>query len=132
MSRIERDSEGNTVRLRLDGMRFNSEDSRSLGRLTAIRLLSLRGTNVTDADLRQLQALKQLEYLILTSTELTDAAVGEITKLESRWTNCLGHVAVTFDAIARLQEQFHGQGRRPEVDVVRLAMFEKVTLEITR
>jgi hypothetical protein len=50
--------------------------------------------------------------LNLTSTEVTDAAVDEIMKLESLRSLCLGNVAVTPEAVARLKEHFRTHKRR--------------------
>src|SRR3954469_3118515 len=80
LQRIEKNAEGNVVRLRLDGMCLSADDFGGLARLTTLRSLSLQGTNVTSADLRHLQGLPQLEALNLSATGISDDAVGEIMK----------------------------------------------------
>jgi hypothetical protein len=72
----------------------------------------LSRTNVTNADLRQLRGLPYLESLNLTSTEVSDEAVYEIMNFDSLRTLCLGNVAITPVAVARLKEHFGAHKRK--------------------
>ena len=109
--RVERDAEGNVVRLDLSGMTLSPEEFAALGRLTSLKRLTLFKTNVKDADLRLLRGLTHLEGLNLTSTEISDAAVAEIMNVKSLRSLCLGNVAVTPEAITKLKDHFLAQGR---------------------
>ena len=112
VSRIDRDPDGNVVRLQLDGLRLSADDFKSLSRVKTLRVLSLRRTNVTDADLRQLQSLPKLEYLVLTSTEVSDLAIDEIVKMPAVRTICLGDVNISPEAVAKLKDHFQAKDRR--------------------
>jgi len=110
--RIEKDPEGNVLRLRLDGMTLSADEFAALGRLKTLRGLTLNKTNVTTADLRRLQPLERLEGMQLNSTELGDDAMSELVKFPAlRWV-CLGNVAITPEAIARLKDDFQSADRR--------------------
>jgi len=109
--RIVRGAQGDVEKLRLSGMQLSADDFATIGRLTTLRFLDLYRINVTNANLRQLRKLPHLEGLNLTSTEVSDAAVDEIIKLESLRSLCLGNVAVTPEAVARLKEHFRTRGR---------------------
>ncbi len=111
-SRIEKDAEGNVIRLRLDGMQLTSDDFVSLGRLKTLQRLDLRETNTTDEDLRHLLPLKNLNVLVLTSTEVTDDATLTLEQFEGLRTLCMGDVDISPAAIAAMRENFELFGRR--------------------
>jgi hypothetical protein len=112
VERVEKDPAGNIVRLRLDGMTLSADEFAALGRLATLSALTLNKTNVTASDLRRLQGLARLEGIALNSTELGDDAVSELVKFPAlRWL-CLGNVAITPAAIARLQVDFQSADRR--------------------
>src|SRR5262245_65816732 len=78
--RIEKDADGNVVRLQLDGMQLSADEFTALSRLTTLRYLALNKTNVTAADLRALHGLARLEGMQLNSTDLSaDAAADTST-----------------------------------------------------
>lgn len=110
--RIEKDAAGNIVRLRLDGMVFSADEFAALARLTTLRHLALNRTNVTAADLRKLHTLTRLEGMQLNSTELGDNATSELIKFPALRSACLGSVAISPDAIARLKAEFKSADRR--------------------
>lgn len=110
--RVQRNADGNVEKLALSGMQLSGEDFAAIGRLKTLRFLNLNRTNVTNADLRQLRELSHLEGLNLTCTEVTDATIDEIVKLESLRSLCLGNVAITREAVARLKEHFRAHERR--------------------
>jgi len=112
VQRIEKDAEGNVIRLRLDGMQLTADEFVALGRVTTLRHLALNKTNVTAADLRQLRGLKQLQGLQLNSTALADDAVGELIRIPALRSVCLGSVAITPEAISRLKEEFESADRK--------------------
>jgi len=112
VQRIEKDPEGNIVRLRLDEMTLSADEFAALGRLATLRSVTLNKTNVTAADLRRLQGLARLEGMQLNSTELGDDAVSELVKFPTLRTVCLGNVAISPAAIARLQDDFKSADRR--------------------
>ncbi len=102
--RVERDSRGNVVSLRLDGMEITPDDVGQLGRLPHLRRLGLFRTNVSDREVAQLEGFQSLEHLNLTGTQITDDAIGTILELKKLKSVCLGNVDVTPEAVARLQE----------------------------
>lgn len=110
--RIEKDSEGNIVRLLLNDMTLSADDFAALGKLKTLRFLALNKTNVTTADLRRLQTLERLEGMQLNSTELGDDAMSELVKFPALRSVCLGNVAITPEAIARLKNDFQSADRR--------------------
>jgi hypothetical protein len=110
--RIEKDAEGNIIRLQLDGMQLTAEEFAALGKVTTLRYLALNKTNVTKADLRHLQNLKQLQGLQLNSTELADDALGELIKVPALRSVCLGSVAISPEAITRLKNEFEVADRK--------------------
>jgi hypothetical protein len=110
--RVERDADGNVICLRLDGMALSAEEFAALGRLTALRHLTLNRTNVTSADLRKLHTLSRLEGLQLNSTELGDDAARELIGFPALRSVCLARVAMRSDAIERLKADFEAADRR--------------------
>jgi hypothetical protein len=110
--RIYRDTEGNVDSLRVSGMKLSADDFGAIGTIRTLRVLDLSRTNVTNADLRQLRRLPHLVCLKLSSTEISDEAIDEIMKFDSLRTLCLGDVAITPGAVARLKEHFDAQHRR--------------------
>ena len=110
--RIYRDIEGNVDSLRVSGMKLSADDFAAIGTIRTLRVLDLSRTNVANADLRQLRRLSHLVCLKLSSTEVTDEAVDEIMKFDSLRTLCLGNVAITPGAVARLKEHFGTHNRR--------------------
>ena len=112
LPRIERDTEGNIIMLRLDRMKLSPADFAATGRLAKLRRLSLAFTNTADNDLKQLRGLSQLEFMSLTGTEISDNAVDELVQLPSLKTLCLGDVNVAPAAVARLQAHFKNQNKR--------------------
>jgi hypothetical protein len=111
-SRVEKDAEGNLIRLRLDGMALSAEEFAALARLTAVKHLTLNRTNVTAADLRKLHTLVRLETLQLNVTELGDDATGELIGFPALRSVCLGNVAMSPEAIERMKAQFQAADRR--------------------
>lgn len=111
-SRVEKDAEGNVLRLRLDGMALSADEFAALARLTALKHLTLNRTNVTAADLRKLHTLVRLETLQLNVTELGDDATGELIGFPVLRSVCLGNVAVSPEAIERMKAQFQAAERR--------------------
>jgi hypothetical protein len=110
--RIEKDPEGNIVRLRLDGMTLSADEFAAVGRMATLRSVTLNKTNVTAADLRRFVGLARLEGMQLNSTELGDDAVSELDKFPAlRWV-CLGNVAIGPAAIDRLKDDFKSADRR--------------------
>jgi hypothetical protein len=105
VDRVEKDEQGNIIRLRLDGMRLTSDDFRAIATIDSLQALSLRRTNVSDDDLAPLENLKSLRSLILTSTEVSDHAVPAIAKIPSLRSLCLGDVRISAEAVAELKEQ---------------------------
>jgi hypothetical protein len=103
-ARVEKDEEGNIIRLRLDGMRLTQDDFRAVGKITSLRWLSLRGTNVAGDDLDHLQNLHRLENVVLTATGVTDEAVAGIAAITSLRSVCLGNVPMTPEAVHRLKK----------------------------
>jgi hypothetical protein len=110
--RIERDANGNVRTLRLNEMQLSADEFAAIGRIKTLRVLVLFRTNASDENLRQLRGLPHLEGLNLSSTEITDAAVDEIIKFKTLRSLCLGNVAVTPKAVARLKEHFRTQEKR--------------------
>ena len=110
--RIEKDPEGNVVQLRLDSMTLSADEFAALGKLKTLRYLALNKTNVTTGDLRRLQTLERLEGMQLNSTELGDDAMSELVKFPALRSVCLGNVAITPEAIARLKDDFQSADRR--------------------
>ncbi len=111
-ARIEKDTDGNIVRLRLDGMTLSAEEFAALAHVTTVRHLSLNGTNVTAADLRTLHTLTRLEGLRLNSTQLADDAAAELIKFPALRSVCLFSVAIRPEAIAQLKADFETADRR--------------------
>ena len=102
--RVERDTLGNVVGLRLNGMELNHDEVAELGRLEYLRRLSLFRTKVFDRDVAQLKGCRNLEHLNLTGTEITDDAIDTIVNLRMLKTVCLGNVNVSPEALEKLKE----------------------------
>ena len=110
--RIERDAEGKITKLTLSKMQLSADDFAAIGRVKSLRILVLNSTNVTNADLRKLCDLPALEGINLTSTEVTDEAIDSLLKAQSLKSVCLGDVAISPGAVARLKEHFKKQDKR--------------------
>lgn len=111
VQRVERDTEGNVIRLRLNEIQLTEEDVEQLGRLEHLRCLVLFRTNVSDRDIARLERCQRLEHLNLTSTDITDDAIDTILKFKRLKSLCLGNVNITPDAVERLKELNRSRNR---------------------
>ena len=109
--RVERDTDGNVIRLRLNNLRLSKENVEQLGQLKHLRSLVLFGTNVTDQELPRLVECRNLEHLNLTNTEVTDRCIATILKLTNLKSVCLGNVNVTPAGIEKLKQHNRTQGQ---------------------
>lgn len=110
--RVERDLEGNVVRLNLSRMQLAADDIAAIGRLKTLRHLDLSRTNITNADLRKISESPSLNGINLSGTEVTDEAIDSLLKLPALRSLCLGDVAITPEAVARLKEHFKNLDKR--------------------
>jgi hypothetical protein len=104
VDRIQKDGEGNVIRLQLNEMQLSAKDFEALGGLSTLRSLSLYRTNVTNEDLRCIRDLPHLEFLVLTSTDVSDGAIEHIKRMRNLRTVCAGNVLITPDAVAKLKK----------------------------
>jgi hypothetical protein len=104
--RIERNDDGEVIRLHLNHMQLAPEDFAAMGKITTLQGISLVGTNVTDEDLKQLRGLTGLKSISLTNTEVTDEAITELKLHPEMRTMCLGNVKITPAGIADLKARF--------------------------
>ena len=110
--RVERDPEGNVVRLNLSRMQLAADDFAAIGRIKTLRHLDVSRTNITNADLRKISESPSLEGINLSGTEVTDEAIGSLLKLPALRSLCMGNVVITPEAVARLKEHFKKQDKR--------------------
>jgi Leucine Rich Repeat (LRR) protein len=102
--RIERDDDGNVIRLRLDGMQLSKADLGALVLFDHLKELSLSDTNIKDEQIPQLAALRELQWLRLNHTDIGDdgaKALASVPKLSSL---CLGGVRASREAVNDLKK----------------------------
>lgn len=104
-SRIERDEQGEVIRLHLDRIELTAEDYSALAHLPNLKYLSLRGTVTKSDDLAPLAALPRLEYLVLTETAIDDNVLPHLLALPALRTMCLLNVAISPDMVRELKRQ---------------------------
>jgi hypothetical protein len=102
-SRIERDEQGEVVRLYLDRLDLQAADYAALAHLPELCTLSLRGTGATSGDLASLQELTKLESLVLTETQIDDDVLPHLLALPALKTLCLLGVDVSSEAVSELK-----------------------------
>lgn len=112
VSRIERNAAGEITMLRLDDMTLLEEDCEAIGRIESLERLVLFRCPVTDADLDRIGELPNLQSLNLTSTEISDASLSEFASgYPQLHYLCLGNVAVSPEAVERMQREFEAHER---------------------
>lgn len=121
VQRVERDNDGQVIRIQFNEMRLSADEFAEIGRLTHLQRLVLYKTNVRDEDLRCLRGLSKLQGLNLTSTEISDGAIDEILQLKELKSLCLGNVDVSPAAVARMKNTFRERGQKVSLGYQRRA-----------
>ena len=79
-AQIERNEQGEVVRVNLFGTKITDAGMADLKGLTNLKTLRLALTQITDAGLVHLKGLTNLESLSLFGTQVTDAGIAELQK----------------------------------------------------
>lgn len=101
--RIERDGDGNVIRLRLDGMQLKAADFDALRQFPQLVGVTFNHTNITDADIKKLAGLRKLKGLQLSYTDIGDEGVKNLTALTSLSSVCLGSIPASPESIKALK-----------------------------
>ena len=80
-ARIERNEQGDVVRVYLSGTPITAAGLVYLKEMTKLENLELEGTQITDAGLVHLAGMTNLEALILFNTQITDAGLVHLQRL---------------------------------------------------
>ncbi len=102
--RIERDADGNVIRLRLDGMQLSKADLDALVLFDHVKELSLSDTNIKDDQIPKLAALRKLQWLRLNRTEIGDEGTRALARLPKLSSLCLGGVRASREAVNDLKK----------------------------
>jgi hypothetical protein len=92
------------VVLTLKGTEVRDDDLRNVGRLTALEVLDLEYTKITDAGVRHLAGLKHLRNLSIGGTKITDESLRTIGKLSTLEDLLMESTAVGDDGVAYLSD----------------------------
>ncbi len=90
--------------VRLFGPNAGRETLRLVAELGHVRLLDLRGAQLSDASLAELRELDKLEHLTLERTNVTDAGLRHLAGLESLTTLSLRETGITDAGLAHLRD----------------------------
>jgi hypothetical protein len=103
-ARVERDTEGNVIRLHLDGMQLVPGDLDALTQLVHLESISFNHTNIMDAQIKKLAELPRLNRLTLNHTAMGDDGVKLLAELPSLKVLCLGGVKASREAVKALHQ----------------------------
>jgi len=102
--RIERDINGNLVRLDLSLMQLPDVGFETLKEMESLRSLLLNGTQITDAGLQHLAGLTNLQSINLSKTAVTGDGLEQLSALTNLNELVLGNTRITDSGLEHLEE----------------------------